>query len=238
MKLQPQVEATVRDFVGKLKGIYGENLVSVILYGSAASGEFTDRYSNINLMIILKDSSLLSIAKAHRLVKSRSFRLISPVFFTENEILSSLDVFPIEYLDIIENHVILFGKDITNGLKVETGNLRFQCEQELRSKIINIKKQYLMISGKKDTERLLFKSFNSSLHILRNLLRLKGVKPPYHKAEILAGIESYFHVNTKVFNEILWARNKAMALTHKEADALLAGLVNELECICNVIDKI
>lgn len=237
LRLPPKARAVLEDFIKKLNEIYKDGLVSVVLYGSASSGEFAEKHSNINLMVVLADTTLSSLARARGLVNSARFSSIQPMFFTEDYITSSLDIFPIEFLDIAENHVVLYGKDVVKDLKVDTRNLRFQCEQELKSKLLNVKKQYLLAKNKNETERLLFKTFTSTLHILRNVLRLKGREAPYLKEEILSQIGKEFGVDTRVFDEILWAKKKSMQLSHKDIDALLAGLVGELESVVAAVDK-
>ena len=63
LKLPQNISKTMDDFINRLKDTYGGSLISVILYGSAASGEFTGRYSNINLLIVLDDTSLDNLNK-------------------------------------------------------------------------------------------------------------------------------------------------------------------------------
>jgi len=235
----PQKEMLLlEDFVSRLKKIYDDDLVSAILYGSAASGEFTERHSNINLLIVLRDTSLGALSKAHGLVRSPCFKAINPIFFTEDYIKRSADVFPIEFLDMKENYTVLHGKDLLKDLKVDTRNLRFQCEQELKSKLITVKRRYLESSSQKELEDLLFKTFTSCLHIMRNLLRIKGSEPPYLKVCILSEIEKEFSVDTTILNEILWAKTKKMKLSHSDVDALLIGFVKELEAITAIIDRL
>lgn len=236
--LPAELRTRLENFTARLKDLYKDALISVVLYGSASSGEFAKKYSNVNVMVVLDDTSLPNLSKAYPIVGSGRFGMISPVFFTEEYIKSSLDVFPIEFLDITENYSILHGKDIVKDLKVDGKNLRFQCEQELKSKLINIKKLYLSTKNKRDLENLLFKTFTSSLHIMRNILRLKGVHPPYLKEEILNASEKTLGIDTTILSEILWAKNKKMPLSRKDVDALLAGLVKELESIVSVVDKL
>ncbi len=238
LNLPVKLKARLEDFTGRMKDVYGGSLISVILYGSASSGEFTERYSNVNVIVVLDDTSLESLSKAHSIVNSPRFGMISPVFFTEEYIVSSLDVFPIEFLDIIENHKILYGKDTVKAFKVDNKNLRFQCEQELKSKLISIKNRYLTVKNKRDLQNLLFKTFTSTLHIMRNLLRLKGRRSPYLKEEILSESEKAFGVDTTILSKILWAKNKRMALTRKDVDSLLAGFVKELEALSSATDRL
>src|SRR5690242_18960633 len=78
----------------------GENLQSVILYGSAASGEFHPRFSNLNLLCILReiDFSLLA-SLAPTVAWGAGQKHPSPLLFTQQELERSADVFAIEFLD-------------------------------------------------------------------------------------------------------------------------------------------
>jgi predicted nucleotidyltransferase len=235
----PDKEKMLLDgFIKKLKKIYTSDLISAILYGSAASGEFSDKHSNVNLLIVLKDTGLIALSKASSLVRLRRYRTINPIFFTETYINASTDTFPIEFLDMKENYSVIFGKDVLKDLRIDTRNLRFQCEQELKSKLIFIKHRYLLTSSQKELEQLLFKSFTSCIHVLRNILRLKGKEPPYLKCEVLSETEKELSVDTTVLNEILWAKTKNMKLNHADVDALLIGFVKELEVITGVVDAL
>ena len=53
-------EKQISDFVERLKQAAGANLESVVLYGSAVSGDYDPDYSNVNLVAILKDTSCRS----------------------------------------------------------------------------------------------------------------------------------------------------------------------------------
>ncbi|MFH1190494.1 MAG: hypothetical protein V1682_07405 [Candidatus Omnitrophota bacterium] len=238
LKLPAILSARLEEFTKRIADAYGGSLVSIVLYGSASSGEFAENSSNLNVMVVLDDTSLASLSKACRIVNAPRFAMISPVFFTEDHIASSLDVFPIEFLDIIENHKVLYGKDTVTHLRVDDKNLRFQCEQELKSKLINIKKLYLKTRNKGELESLLFSSFTSALHIMRNLLRLKGRRAPYPKEDILSECEKAFGTDTTVLNKIRWAKNKKMALTRRDIDTLLAGLVKDLEELSSATDRL
>lgn len=235
--LPAKLQAMLDEFTGELGKIYGEGLISVILYGSAASGEYLPHRSNVNLLIVLNDAGLTSIGRSYRLVNKRCFTDIKPIFFTERYIQSSLDTFPVEFLDMKENHIALFGKDILSGINIDTKNLRFQCEQELKSKILLLKAGYLKTEDTCKLKEMLFKVFTSSLHILRNLIRIKGHTPPYLKEEIIASIENNFGVNGANFNKILQAKRLNTRLTHAEVDLLLTDLTRDLEQITDIADR-
>jgi len=216
-------------FTKAAKSTYREGLISVILYGSAASGEFTGKHSNINLLVVLDDTGLENLARISKILSAGKFRILSPLFFTEDYISSSTDVFPIEFLDMKENYSVIYGKDVLAGLEIDLRNLRFQCEQELKAKVINIKKNYFSTANKNALKELLFKSFNSSLHILRNLIRLKGRTPPYLKEDILNELGREFDMDTADLKKILSAKNNNLKLSCGEIEALFFAFVKELE---------
>lgn len=229
------VQKILEDLVRGLEDIYGEGLVSVILYGSAASGEYSGDHSNVNVAVFLKDARLENIAKSSGLI--RKFRVITPAFFTEEFIRDSADVFPVEFLDMKENHLVLHGRDVLKDLAIDIKNLRFQCEQELKSKIINMKRAYIGTGAASGLRRLLFKFFVSSLHILRNIVRLKGRAPSYRKEDILTELAEEFNIDVKNMRAIHDAKNGKKALKDSEVEGLFFAFVDVLEKIAEMVDK-
>lgn len=238
LSLPEKLKDTLNEFIIRLKNTYGEELISVVLYGSSASGEFTTRYSNVNLLVILKDTSLDNLNKISTLITRHKFQMIKPLFFSEGYIKRSIDVFPIEFLDMKENHIVLHGKDVLSSLAIDIKNLRFQCEQELKAKLVNIKDAYLRIRNKQELKRLLFISFTSIIHILRNLVRLKGNSPSYLKEDVLKDISKEFNIDTTNFNKILNAKKKNLILSSEETESLFFALVTDLEKIIDIVDKL
>ena len=85
---------------------------------------------------------------------------------------------------------------------------------------------------------LLFMSFTSVLHILRNALRIKGRRPPYLKPEVLKELVFEFKIDIAVWEKILSAKNKKIKLNGKEIEELFAGFTGDLESIATIIDKV
>jgi len=238
-KLKKRIQGILDDFVLGLKNVYEDNLVSAILYGSAASGEFIEKHSNLNILLILKNLDLQNLRKCSHLINMRKFRIIHPLFFTEESLKDSNDIFPIEFLDMKENYRVLLGKDVVKDISIDPRNLRFQCEHELAVKLIALRHLYLRRN--KDREELLnsmFRYFTSCTHILRNLLRLKGIAPPYLKQDIIREAAADFPVSREIWEEILAAKNKQIRLNSVEIEKLFMGFVNDLEKIVNLLNKL
>ena len=237
LELAEKYKNILQSFTQGLKNIYADELLSLILYGSAASGEFVDQHSNLNLLVVLINTDLEEIKKSAKLIKK--FKLISALFLSEDYIASSTDIFPIEFLDMQDNYFVLYGKDVLKNMQVDIRNLRFQCEQELKAKLIKLKQAYLLLNNKIPKLRsLLFVSFTSVLHILRSLLRIKERKTPYLKHEVLKELLSEFKINQDVWEKILLAKNKKISLTDKEVEQLFISFVRELERIVTIVDKL
>lgn len=238
IKLPRKIKNILTDFTMALKAVYREGLISVILYGSGASGEFIERRSNLNILAVLKNTDLENLKAASGIVGKFKFRIINPVFFTEEYIKSAIDVFPIEFLDMKENYIVLEGRDILKGITIEKKNLRFQCEQELKAKLIYLRGEYLRAGKNKVAlHNLLFRAFTSIMHILRSVLRLKGKEPLYLKQNILMDISVEFPIDKTVWEKILAAKNKKIKLNIKEAEYLLISLTKDLEKIINIVDR-
>jgi len=237
LKISDKLKNSLQNFNKTLKDIYQKELISLILYGSAASGEFVAKHSNLNALVILRNTDLGILKRASGIINK--FGMINPLFLTENYINSSTDIFPIEFLDMQENYLVLYGKDVLKNINVNTSNLRFQCEQELKAKLINLKQLYLRINRDNVALRnLLFKSFTSVLHILRNVLRLKGKKPPYLKQDILKELKSEFQIDIAIWEKILAAKTMKIKLKTKDTEELFIKFVRELEIIVEIVDRL
>jgi len=236
-KISDKLKINIGLFVNKLKEGFGDDLVSVILYGSAASGEFIDRRSNLNFLVIVKDPGISTLRKGAKIIGK--FPEFEPLFLTEDYINRSTDIFPIEFLDMKENYSVIYGKDALHDINVDTANLRFQCEHELKVKLISLRQLYLKSS--RDRRLLLYallKSFTSSLHILRNVLRLKGITPPYKKEIIIAELAKVLSIDIPVWERLLAVKNKREHLNKDSIDRLFVKFVEELEKTVELVDKL
>lgn len=236
--LTRKIKGLTENFIDNLINIYGDVLISVVIYGSAASGEFSDKCSNINLLVVLKDTGLKTLAKAASLVNKYRFRNIQPVFLSQEYISNSCDVFPIEFIDMQENHLTLYGNDVLKGIAIDLKNLRFQCEQELKGRIMNLKRLFVKkYRDKIALKNALVKLFISIAHILRNIIRLKGKQPVYLKQGLIIQISKEFPINLSVWEKILSVRNNQLLLDKAEIPCLFESFVEDLEKISAGLNK-
>jgi predicted nucleotidyltransferase len=133
-------EAVEQSFIQLLKDNFGENLLSVILYGSYVSGDFVHGVSDVNVLVIIdraNSDQFRDLGKrAHKLMRKYK---ITPLILTRTDFNSSADVFPMEYADIRDRNRVLFGEDETKSLALEKKNLRHQLEERLRGSVASLR---------------------------------------------------------------------------------------------------
>src|SRR3984893_8771437 len=138
------------EFVQKLKSSAAENLKAVALYGSAVTGEFHSKHSDLNLLCVLDRADAARI-EALRAPVEWWLRQghPAPLVFTLEELRRSADVFAIELLDMKQHHRMLLGEDFLAGLEVPMALHRLQVERELRVNVIRLRQAYLRSQGRR-----------------------------------------------------------------------------------------
>lgn len=135
-------------FVKRIREAAGPNVESIILFGSAASGDFHPGLSNLNLLCVLRDSSFAALQALAPVAKwwDRQ-KQPPPLCMTRRELERSTDVFTIELLDMQQHHRVLFGENVVQDLRVSMHVHRVQVEYELREKLILLRQQVLLAAG-------------------------------------------------------------------------------------------
>ena len=141
------VQEALSGLLKDLEATHGANLVSVVLYGSAAAGDHIELRSDYNLLITLNRITPedLQLAQAPMREWQRLGHPL-PVYFTAEELSDAADVFPIEFHQMANARVVLYGKDPFEFVQLSHGNLRHQAEYELRSKVIQLRRLYIPAS--------------------------------------------------------------------------------------------
>jgi len=239
-RLHIEVQKKFIPYLETMSEIHGDNLISVFIYGSAAGENYVPKVSDINSACVFRNlnpSILKSSLKA--VSKGISKKIAAPLFLTKDYINSSLDVFPIEFLDMKESHVLLYGEDVLSGLEIKGEHIRLFCEQQLKGKLIRIRQAYLEVGlKKKGLEALLKESLNSLIPIFRNLIRLKEEQPPVSKAEILRQLCQIFELDENVFLPIYKDTTNDEKIANQEIDVFLEKYLSQIKKLAGMVDKI
>lgn len=179
-------EDKIQEFVKRVRAAAGENLESVILYGSAASGNFDPEFSDINLFCVLREAGFDQLAALGSLPKWwHGQKQPMPLIMTRAELKSTTDVFTIELLDMKRHHRVLFGDDVLRGLDISMNLHRVQVEFELRQKLILLRQRTLLAFKEEQLWELLLQSVPSFVTLFRHALIAMGQQAPEDKHEVV-----------------------------------------------------
>jgi len=236
--MNDDLEAVLRQFTADVVGLYGDQLLAVVLYGSAASDEYVRGKSNINCLILLKEVTPQQLKKCSgHLGKWHDDGMATPLFVDPAYVDSSVDVFPIEFLDMRQRYRLLHGRDFLRDLNVKPEHLRFQCEQELKGKMLKLRQMYLEGSGSEARlSGLMAKSIGPFTVFFRALLFLKQMPTPHSVNEILNGL-SGLGLRVAAMGRVYDLKRKEAVPGDLEAlDSLFAEYLHEIQAAVDYVD--
>ncbi|HET6488547.1 MAG TPA: nucleotidyltransferase domain-containing protein, partial [Syntrophales bacterium] len=139
------------EVVEDLKTAYGDGLQSIILYGSGARGDYVPGKSDINFLVVLDEKAVDDLERAHPLIHKWKKRAVAvPLIMTKAFIGSSIDVYPVEFLNMKRHYQVVQGEDVLRDLEFDRKALRLQCERELKGKLMLLRTGFLETAGKAD----------------------------------------------------------------------------------------
>lgn len=181
-------EGNLRELVTRLQAACGDELVSVVLFGSAAREDFHEEFSDVNLLVVLQHLPPTSFAPISTVLHwwSHEEKLRPPMIMTLEELRESADIFAIELLDMKDSHKTLFGQDVVAAIEVPMNLHRIEVEHELRTTLLRLRQHLLLSPNKEDELRaVLAKSITSVLTLFRHALIALGENPPHAKPQLL-----------------------------------------------------
>ena len=242
IKVDDNAEVKFKPFLDVVLNNYKDKIHSINIVGSALTEDFNSKTSDINSILVLKRFDLKFLEDFAPLGKKFGKKQIaSPLIMTPEYVLSSLDVFPIEFLTIKILHKTIFGEDIFNDLEIKKSDLRHQCERELKVKLIGIRQGYLSSSGsKKLIADGFISSFSGYIPLFRGLILLFEKEPPKQNKEVLTTLQDVSGVNTDVFKIILKAKKERTKLSIETLNTIFEDYyqaIEKLGYITNAIEN-
>jgi len=232
-------EKQLDEFVNRLRQAAGENLESVVLYGSAVSGEYDAAYSNINLLCFLRDASfpkLQALSPAVEWWFKEGHR--PPMLITREELERSTDVFVIELMDIRRQHRVLFGPDYVGTLDIPMKLHRAQLEYELREKLILLRQHLLLAAN--DSERiweLLLRSLPAFATLCRHAVIAQGQPVPATKRDAIQQLSASLGFDASAFLTLLDIRAHRASRSQFKVTDLAGQYLAAVEKVTAAVDR-
>lgn len=233
-------EAQLQKLVDGLKKAFGEALESVVLYGSAAASEYHAKHSDLNILVVMKNSDSSRVGRARKIARWWNSTGNPPLlFFTMHEMKESADVFPMEFSDMKEAHRILFGSDPLADLKVDRRHLRLECEHELRGKLLSLRSRHVLALGHaSEATSLLARSLSTFAVLFRHALALVGHPVSFTKAEVFTAAAQEFNFDSAPFMEMLAVRKGERTLSALDLDAVFEKYFEGIQKVIERVDQL
>ena len=228
-----------RAYASDLAGTYGEALRSVVLYGSAARGEYREGVSDLNLLVLLSTTEPATLRRGTALARAwAAENNPPPLLMTDTEFRDSADVFPMELADIRDAHVLLHGADPFVGLEIRPEDLRLQLERELKGAWIRLRTRYLTDSADAAKfEPVLLKSLSTFLVMFRTVLRLNGGGVVHDPERVLAETAARVGFDPAPLLEIHRARSGSAKLDVRPESAVVTGYLQAVARVVEYVDR-
>ena len=148
--LPGEVAQQVDEVVAAMRSALGDELRSIVLYGSAAEGRLRST-SDVNLMIVLSrfDPPRLDATRDALLVARATVR-IAPMFVLDDELDAAAHAFAVKFDDVLHRRVVLYGVDplahITIPREAKVNRLR----QVLLNLAMRMRQMYVMRGAREE----------------------------------------------------------------------------------------
>ena len=233
------MEDKLHELVDRLKHAQRERLRSVVLYGSAASGEHNERYSDLNVLCVLTRVTPAELADSAPIFQWwRALGNPSPLLLSEEELRTSTDCFPLEFHDMQERRRVLFGRDVIEDLVIDRTFYRAQVEMELRSKLLRLRqKATAVLFDKPALLTLMIDSVPNFLILARHALLVAGLPSGWRKREIVRHLPEV-GADTTPFDTLLDLRDQSKRPSDVDAEALFASYLKQIGALVSHVDMV
>lgn len=224
--------------VEKLRKALGQELISVVLFGSSAVGDRNEKFSDYNVLCVLNQIGPAQLGATESVFRWwRAQGNPSALLLTRHEVETSTDCFAIEFEDIREHHRILYGEDVVSGIAVDRCFYRAQVEHDLRAKLLRLRQKASSVLSDNDALcRLLADSVSTFCVLFRHALILHGAAAPARKREVIASARERFGIDPAPFEALLDQREERTKPKAIEPASVLAAYLREIGKVIDAVD--
>jgi len=240
IKAPQSPEEVIPEFTSDYQQIFGQDLISIVLYGSGARGDYIPRRSDLNFLIVLTEEGIKELSRAFRVVaKWHRRRVTTPLFMTNEYIATSLDTFPLEFMNIKQHYRVLWGKDPLAETEIRREQLRLQCEREIKGKLLQLRGAYLASRGwGRNLVALASHSLTAFLSIFQGILYLLDKEIPHQKGEVIQAMAAETGLDAVPFARLWEVKEGKVKLPAKKIKGLMKSYLQEVSRLASWIDKV
>ena len=232
------MDQQLKELVERLKAAYGQRLVSVILYGSAASGDQDTAFSDINVLCVLDRVDAKSLAQSEPIFRwLHEQKAAAPLLMDQRDVEKSTDCFPIEFQDMKDSRRVLHGADVVAGMTIDFSFYRARLEYELRSKLLRLRHQATpLLSDRDKLVKLCADSVSTFLVLSKHALRISGHTVSHRRREIVAELKKSLGGDFGSFETLLDVREGKIPREVADPLSLFDNYMNQIHAVTDFVD--
>jgi hypothetical protein len=223
------VKTPLQPLVDDLERIFGSRLQAVMAYGW--------RPQPLQPSLVVVESLSLEdlYACAPRTAHWRRAGCATPLMLTPREFTRSLDVFPIEYGEILATSRLVAGTHPFEGLSIAPEDMRRACEIQVKSHLLHLREDYLEGGGRPgNVAALVRESAPAFVALLRHLARLEHVAVDTH-ADLTGFASGRIGVNSRIAGDLI-ALSSADTASTVDASRIFPEYLAAVEHLAEFVD--
>jgi hypothetical protein len=230
---------TLDELVAQLQKVYGAQLRTVVLYGSAAAGEHIPKRSDYNVLVIVDELTMQHMRAEAAVARACGEKgNPPPLTLTLAEWRGSADIFPMEYADILERHRVLHGTPPFDGIKVDHEHLRLQVEHEAMGKLLKLRQGILASGGESKAQlELLAASLSTIMVIFRAFERLHGAAPSTDYERLSRDVAARVGFDVGPFERVVRHVRGGVKIGSADVPIVLEGYVGGMNRLVSYLDR-
>jgi hypothetical protein len=228
----------LKELVEKLERAFHDGLVSVVLYGSGASADHHGKYSDLNVLCVLKQITPRELGESEPVLNWwREQGHPSPLLMTEEEAHRSADCFPIEFHDMKDRRKLLYGVDVIADVHVDPKYYRAQIEHELRAKLFRLRQQGArVLSDPAALLRLCLDSVSTFVMLGRHGLNASGAHIKTDRRAVVHQLGKTIGMDTSAFDTLLDIREDKSGVDPGDPGELFAKYLEAIRRLIEFVD--
>ncbi|MEP7330389.1 MAG: nucleotidyltransferase domain-containing protein, partial [Betaproteobacteria bacterium] len=212
-------------FVDAALDVLGTDLVSIILFGSAALGRLRAT-SDVNVLVVIRDWKPERTDRLREPLRTAIARIrLAPLFIRSDELHDAALAFADRFSDILRRRRVLYGEDAVDGIVIPRAALIARERQSLLNNIVRLRQTYLVRSLRPEDAALAVAEMAGPLRgSAATLLELSGRGVFEPKEALQVFVEGTRDASLTTVLDTMSAVREERELPHGVAPAALASL--------------
>jgi predicted nucleotidyltransferase len=215
--VDPKLQSALDHALAALRSELGDNLFSCCLYGSAVRGDAIEGISDINLLIVLHQSTSAAHEAIARAIGGE--QRVDPFVLARRGFERSVRAFGPKFESIKRNYRVLYGADPLAALTFDGPMEKFLCEQAVRNLRLRLVFSFITRQRHNAYDRFVARNITPVFLQLSETLRLNGVSIPAPFEARIPILEKEFKIDGQVLRDLLALKKAPARFSETEAVA-------------------